>query len=101
MDFHVVKDMDTEELEELIEEEVYSFSETLILKSELLMRQLNEKEPGVLEDFETIKEKRDFQLYDKKKEQWKKAHEDNEEELERMFPELRAVMRQKVMQVLY
>lgn len=91
LDFNVVKDMETEELEEIIEEQSESFSNQFIINTELLLRQLNERENGVTEDFETIKEKRDFQLYDRKKEQWQNAHDDSKEELDIIFPELKSL----------
>ncbi len=91
MDFNVVKDMESEELEEMIEEGTENFSDLFIVNTETLLRQLNETEIGVIEHFETIKEKRDFQLFEKKKDQWTKAYDDSKEEVDILFPELQSL----------
>lgn len=91
LDFNIAKDMETEDLEEIIEEQTRSFSDQFIINAELLLRQLNETENGAIEDLETLKEKRDFQLYEKKKEQWQKAYDDSAEDSESLFRELRSL----------
>jgi hypothetical protein len=57
MDFNVAKDSSTEELEE--QAEIRNYSDGLIINTELLLRQLNDTERGVLEDFETLTQKKD------------------------------------------
>lgn len=91
LDFNVVKDMETEELEEIVAEQTRSFTDQFIVNSELLLRELNETENGVLEDFEFVKEKKDFRQYENRKEQWQKAYDESEAEIDRIFPTLQSL----------
>lgn len=91
LDFHLVKGMSTQKLEKLMEAERGRVSELPIIRSELLLRDLDERENGVIEDFETLKETKDFKLFDNKQEQWQRDYGQNKEGLEKIFPLLNSI----------
>lgn len=91
MDFNVISKLETEELEELIEEESESYSDLVIVNTELLFRRLYEEENSILPTLEEVRQEKDYQLLEKKREQWEKAAEDNEARIEKIFPKLQAL----------
>lgn len=91
IDFNIVAGLETQQLEEMIEEGSESFSDLVIVKTELLLRKLHEEENGILIDFDTIRQTKDYQLFEKGKEQWEKSYTNTNESVQKIFPEIRDI----------
>ncbi len=84
--------LDSEEMEEIIESENKTVSDGLILKSELLWRLLAVQTGNdAIIDIDSIKQSKDFQLFDRKEKQWQTDYENITGEFEQIFPLIKSL----------
>lgn len=91
IDFDNIRDASDEELEEAFDDETRSIADSLVLHSAIMMRLLNEREPGWLKDEDEIVSSEDFKIYESKIELHEASFNENENLISLVFKDFKAI----------
>jgi hypothetical protein len=91
LEFRDIVDLETEDLEEILENHQRSFSDLQVIEDELLFRRLDELQPGTLQSVESVRQNQQYTSYESAEDQWEKLYPADEKIIEKIFPELRSL----------
>lgn len=91
VDFNIVAPMEDEELEDFMEE-ISMGTNGFIINAELLFRQLNEREGGIITGIEQLMETKEYKLYQNKLKDWQTTEDKPEGQFEDLFLEIHSLI---------
>jgi hypothetical protein len=89
LDFNDAAQVETDSLEKAVDQHSREPLDEMIIKTELLWRELAEEKPELLIDQDYLRETKEFQAYEDKMEQWAESSKKNLEERENAFQQLK------------